>query len=769
MMQEPAARRPPSLKPATTVHSRGSHATGLIEPLLEACLAAHRGGTLTALLHQRVRLTHGYARRLLGPLGRVAGAAALGDDLAAAPWQALLRAMLALLRPDQQPGFDGVPVATWQHPGPEWRAWLAFACHHGVLAVPPMPGVYRSRPGEAPADQLCGLWDVAPSTFYRSVDKGRRLLVELLMRTRIDGPLAIRYQLALQREVYRALQLDSVATQTGWHRQQADQALAAQDGVTALWHLLCAGDAAGFVTCLQRHAVALARRSDTDGLVRQAAQLPMDAATRVQFSLAEAALWRVRGDAPAECKACERALQLAHAADDALLLGRAFGALGRHHEVRDPARAFACFQDSTDYLRQAGVAENAATADAALLDEYANTLVRLAWWYLLHNDPRAGPLIERAQALHDQSPRSAETQALLAQTEGEYCRRNGQLGRALECKYRALHLYQRLGDEQGILKTYGNLSLIHGEAKNFARAIECSRQVLERAGRGAVEPETVAATHLNLGAAYFWQNRWDPAIEHYETALQMAEQNRLGVLVWRAHYNLAEAYYKRFQAFDLSDDELQGDAHTTAALAAWPADSDAASGGDTASSEAARRLKRDILGPQDDGTHDRLLPGEFAAHFPELLAVERQRAALALPLAPAEQVAAHLAIATAYLAVSVKEREAAVALIERHGLGDRFQAEFERLRATFAQAQARQQQLFEQWSREAGDLLQAKACAAVLNHLLTEGALNKSRYAPLCGVGLATASKQLGLLTERGLLVQLGRGPSTRYQLAARD
>ena len=40
-----------------------------------------------------------------------------------------------------------------------------------------------------------------------------------------------------------------------------------------------------------------------------------------------------------------------------------------------------------------------------------------------------------------------------------------------------------------------------------------------------------------------------------------------------------------------------------------------------------------------------------------------------------------------------------------------------------------------------------------------------SGYAGLCGVSPATASKHLSVLTERGLLTQTGRGPSTRYLL----
>ena len=50
--------------------------------------------------------------------------------------------------------------------------------------------------------------------------------------------------------------------------------------------------------------------------------------------------------------------------------------------------------------------------------------------------------------------------------------------------------------------------------------------------------------------------------------------------------------------------------------------------------------------------------------------------------------------------------------------------------------------------------------------LLGRDSINKSAYAELCGVSPATASKHLSALTERGLLQQTGKGPSTRYLLS---
>ena len=64
------------------------------------------------------------------------------------------------------------------------------------------------------------------------------------------------------------------------------------------------------------------------------------------------------------------------------------------------------------------------------------------------------------------------------------------------------------------------------------------------------------------------------------------------------------------------------------------------------------------------------------------------------------------------------------------------------------------------------DLLNEPRFAALVAHLLRDGSINKSAYAELCAVSPATASKHLTMLTERGLLRQTGKGPSTRYLLA---
>jgi tetratricopeptide (TPR) repeat protein len=729
----------------------------VVEALAGAALTAHKAGTLDDWLRRHPRVTRWLLLQWLGPVLAATGDTPREASTAGAV-ALLLRWAVLQLRPDRGAEADAIGREAWLD-RTSWRPMLALWCQFGFGAVPAFRDRYRGHADEAAASHLCGLWSVGASTYYRYLDKGKRGLAALLREPPAAAARLALRELALARSAAPP-GADDPAARGAWHARLAAEALERHDGSSALWHLQRGGDVAAFTRVLQRNSVALANEAETDLLVDAAAALAHTPRERFDLLLAQAALWRMRGAAEREQQAYEQALRLAAGADDPLMLGIVYGALGKFHEPRDLDRAFACYQDSADCLWRSGIADDGAAA-AQVVEEYVATLVKLAWLYVLRNDPRGKAVLERATQLRDRHPLAVPALAMLEQTWGEYWRRAGDGTRALEHKHRALNLYERIADHQAILKTCGNLALIYGEARDFGRAIVYSQRVLSLAGTLTVEPEIVASTHLNLGVAYFWQGDYEPALHEYRQALDIALRAQLRLVVRRAHYNLAEVHYIRFKASRDPQEEAQGDAHAAAALAAWPDESD------PAHVEATRSLKREVLGPGDDRAYDRLLPQEFAAHHTQMAEIQRQRELLAVPVGPEQHVRAYLAIANAYLAISVKEREAALALIERHGLAGRFADELDGLRRTFDRQLTREQRLAAAWREATADLLNAQRCGALLEHLLAAGALNKSRYAELCGLSPATASKHLGLLAERGLLQQAGKGPSTRYTLPA--
>ena len=749
--------------PATDKRARDVRASpaahdgvALASTLIEAALAAQRAGTLDELVRQRPRAARWLMRRFQPLLvGTVGDALEVEQPLVLAA-DLLLRWALTQLRPDREPSFEGIDRKAWLDLS-AWRPMLAATCYAGLLAVPEFRERYRRRLDEPAIENLCGLWSVGPSTFYRHLDRAKRTTGELLVREPIGVPMRFALRRWLQNEVARREGLDRPDARTSWHRRQAERALQRHDVGSALWHRLAAGDVRGFIHALQLDALQSANHPETDALVERLAAGALSARDRVEVELARAALARTRNMADRTQQACEQALQIAVGARDKLLMGIAYGALGAFHETRDADRAFACYEDSAECLQQADPQQSDHTA----IEAYLTTLTRLAWLYLQRNDPRAKTVLERTQQIGGAIDVPDEIAGMLAQSWGELARRSGQLREALQHKQRALNIFERVGDRRSVLATWLNLSSIYAELQQFERAIDYAHRILEVAARQDVEPQIVAGTHVNLGATYYLQGRYDAAIEQYRLALDASLRSGLRLEATRAHFNLAEAFYKRFQTSHDGQDERNGDLHVDAVLHAPLAESS------PALLELARKLKTDVLGQLEETQKDRLIPQESAVHLEEMAEIQRQRAVLAVPISPEAHVRARLAIARAYLDLSMKEREAALHLIQRHGLGASFTQELGALRAAFDRELTREQRLLGAWHDGAADLLPEAARLALIEWLLGRDSINKSAYAELCGVSPATASKHLSALTERGLLQQTGKGPSTRYLLAA--
>jgi tetratricopeptide (TPR) repeat protein len=734
----------------------------LVEALIDVALNAHRSGNLAELVQQRPRVVRWLLRRHLPLVRGTAGDALDGERAIVDAVAIVLRWLVTQLRPDLEPSLDRIDREAWLNQT-AWRPMLAVMCHAGMAAIPDFRDRYRRWADESALDNLCGLWGVGPSTFYRYLERGKRVMAQIVLEAPLGVPRRLSMRRFVQTEVYARLGDGDADERVRWHARQAERALTRRDFVSALWHYLQSGDHPAFVALMRERASDLAAEDEIDALVDRA---PVEILpSRLQFDLwvVRAALARTRNAADREQQALERALQCAAAANDPLLLGMAYSMLGRYHDPRDSDRAFSCYEQSVEYLQTADPGAD----DSYALEQYLTTLVRLAWLYVARSDPRARSVLDRADRLRTEHGTTDAVSGLLEQAWGEYWRQAADLRKALDHKHRALNIFERIGDQRSVLVTQLNLGLLYGESKDFERAIRYTRQVLELAANKPVEPAITVSSRGNLGLIHVWSGQLDRAIEEYQLALAQSLEAGLRLHTNRTHHNLAEAYYKRFLISLDPEDERRGDLHADAVLRAPITE---ASPGLV---ELTRGLKGQVMGGEPvtrgSGTgeaKDRLIPQESAVHFEEMGDIQRQRAALAVPLAPEAHVRARLAIAHAYQTIAVKEREAAQVLIQRHGLSGRFAAELAELQRTHDRELSREQSLAARWRPKVEDLLDDLRCSALATRLLRDGSINKSGYAELCNVSPATASKHLAMLAERGLLTQTGRGPNTRYLLS---
>lgn len=717
--------------------------------LLNALLSALREQTLAQHVAHRQRLARRLLERLAPPVAWVLPAA----DSRMVTWAITecLRWAAEQDRPDGRPCGSPLPPHAWRGSRP-WRPLLALLALHGLQPVPDLPDRYRARREEPAFEHLAGLWEVAPSSIYRCADRARkRLLLQWVRRWDVERQiaLALHLQQALEAGVGRGLLASNAVA-----AEAADpHALSAgAEALAALWQTLRKGDVQALAAVIARHGMPLAGQPVADGLLGQAAEGLPWRAHAVQLALARARLARVRGAGVDQLRLLDEALRMA---EDAALLGEVRTERARLFERSDVDRACAeyrtAIQQYQQALRQPSVREG-------VHEGLIEALVRLGFLHTQRNDPASRPILEQAQRLAEQQTPGSDTQGLLEHAWGEQLRREGRLDPALEHTHRALQCYERSGNAAQQLRAMCTLAMIHGYLGQLDPARAYAGQVLALAARGVVDPHTVAATSLNLGAACFMAGLASEAIGHYRQALQVATQAGLRTLMGRAHYNLAEAHYRRLQLDSDADDERHGDHHAALSRALWDLS------GDRAALEATGRLKATVLGGNEPLIYDRMLSGELLTHFDEMSAIQTQRLRLVtLPAEPAAQVQARLAIATAYTTIAVKEREAALRLMHDAGLAQDFAPALAALTRQFEQALSESERLAAAWARARGCPTPPGALLAVSTRALQHAGLGKRDYAQMCRLSPATASKHLGLMVGLGLLRQSGRGPATRY------
>lgn len=751
----PAA--PSSTRPGTTTR-RTAPPPAVVDAVLAALLNAVRQGELAAFVARHPRMVGWLASRRLGP-----ALDALDDGL---PREALLvratlawlEVHLAALRPDGQRDLRDIPEDAWIH-RTSWRPLLSLACHAGLLKVPDLSSRYHRARDEGVTDNLCGLWAVGTSTFYRYLEKGKQAFADAVQRADPEGDVA----LAMKTLAATRWPAPGGTTQErhDWHLEQARRA-GSRRAARALWHFHAAGDIDGVTATLHRGRSDLASTREVDALLRRIEAGSLNDRQRFDVALATAALHRHRNDEARERASYDRAMRIAGGAGDALLLGIVYERLGWFHESRDRDQALAAFGESVRLLR--GLIPPAGEVDLRgeeRADRLLAALVGLAWMHVMVNDPMARDLLEEAEKLRDATALPGEAVAMLEQAWSEYHRRASDMERSLAARLRALAIFERLGDLRWLASASNNLSVTYLELGDHDKAIESARRVVTLSGETPVDPYVLASALGNLGIAYFWKGLLDDAIHWYEDGLDQAVRSNLPVVANRARYNLAEAHYKRFAETGDPLDEAAGDTYIGAVVNAKDVERDAMF------IEAAPRLKAEILGP----THvlERFIPEEVAAHFPHMPKVLSARRLLALEPTPANRIAAHLELAEAYAAVAAKELAAARELADQHGMSADFVTRTQAIERALHREVDDSRRRAAEWRRRAHGLVPDARIDALLDELARAGSVNKSGYSRLMDVALATASKHLVTLAERGLLVQAGRGPATRYVLAEEE
>jgi tetratricopeptide (TPR) repeat protein len=729
--------------------------------VVETVLEAHRGNVLLGLAQKRRTLVKGLHRRYLRSFTLVPNESSLPTERLDEQIRVFLRWAVGHLRPDGAKLDAEIPSHIWLH-HTQWRPFIALACFYGFLPVPAFKNRYIAIANAPVAEHIIGLWDIAPSSFYRYVERGRAALVELLGRWPPTPPILVQLiDVVQQHEISSLAQSDQTQLHE-WHAAQAKKTLLQNNPRLALWHLSNTNNTSAVLQFIGRYAVPLAGDPCTDLIIHGFIERDACPEKDVRGHLALAILERIRGADVLEHRHMVHALNVASADNNPGLLALVYSATGRFYESRDIDRAMSNLRQGIAYFEQIPIAHVESSREIS--QSHAITLIRLGWLYLTRNDPRAREILQRAGTRLDRAAAPDETTALLYQAEAELSRRDGRTDEALEAMHLALAAYERAGNLLQQLRVSSNLSLLFGEKKDLVRAKAYAQKVFDVAHSKALDPDTVASTHLNLGGAYFWSEDYSLAIEHYLAANTISEDAKLTTVSGRAHYNLAEAYYQRYKLRGNSCDEQDGDTHAAASAAIWKQSND------LGALAATNNLKETVAGTRDTLVYDQMLPDELATHFQQMGQIQRMRQSLAgEALNATEKIEAHLSIARAYAEIAAKERNTVVEMLDTLPQSDQYQLQVEQIQLLFERSENREAKRLAVWTNIASDIQAPLVTRRLITELSTAKSINKGSYATLFSVSPATASKRLTELANRGLLLRKGNGPQTHYVFSESD
>ncbi len=726
---------------------------------LDMWLAAHRNGDTVALCNRRPQAALWFLRQYAQPMlweVDTNDPTSVRDAIAA--W---IGWGLAQIRPDNAAFEVAIERRAW-FGSVGWRTYVALVAHFGYVSVPDFPERYRARKDEPAFERLCGLWNTAPSSFYRYVDRGRRALLKALCAPSSRLRASSQCDFTAKRE---ARTTNNMGMDDSGHRLTRDTAAVVGPRfalhlslLAPLWTAIRARKGELVVALLSTGYSRLAAYEHIDVLLDRMPTTAFQGIGQVDFLLTRALVCHVQSRVDTEQAHLAHALREASAANDDLALARVYAAQAKAIETRDVDRATVDFRASLE--RYDRLCEDPVRATRGQQAERINVMIRLAWIYIKRNDPRAQIIVEQCEGYADVVASELETLASLAQARAELSRRSGNIQDAVESNLKALQYFERTSNDSQILKVTGTVVLLYGELRNLELAIVYANKIFSDASTRYVEPYTVAATHLNLGIAYFWSERLHDAILSYEHALRIATDANLRPLMARAHYNLAEAFYRRFQQTKDDSDERFGDSHAGLSQAFWEQSND------RVAAEATRNLKRAALGEQAHLIYDRMLPEELAIHFDEMHRIQSQRLVYERAKGAEDKALAQLKIARQYVDIAVKERERALTLVARIPANPAITAQLKGINTAFHRSLSREESLSEHWRQTSADIIASDKLPAVISHIADFGQIKKAQYAALASVSPATASKHLALLAKRGLLVRTNRGRSTAFSAA---
>ena len=657
------------------------------------------------------------------------------------------------IRPDRKYGNTAIPSSVWIE-NTNWRRFLAFYSYAGLIKIPDLQGRYYRTAGDGIVDNLCGIWSIGPSTVYRYIERAKEELVVCMHLIQSDSNEITNFMNFL------IANIDSLGiTKESISRTSILEKLNNYRIREACWYSKTIEDYELIHHISSKFNLEIAASGISNWLFHSNNTLNINPTSFIFLKLSESLINQALGNAESENSCLFEALKTAHAVNSKLLTAVIQSAISQLLLTRNPSESEARGKIAIQMLSQLQPDQLTSFEFIDVNSELTLIRLRLAWIRIRQGD-QAGKLLYQEATEHAKSKKISHiAQATLHIVKAEILRREGLISAALDEEQFGLLELEEAGHTYALLQSYNNLGLLSAQSGNPDLGISYCLKVIKKINSLGVEAPIKESTLSNLSIAYMLKGDFTEAITHLTDALALSDSFGRHTYTLAIHYNLAECHYNLYRLNNEIIHIKQGDAHKRSAerLASqlkMPA-----------ALEATQELRKSILG--DISIVDKFIIADDHGDAHQNESINKLRESLALTNSAVDIADIQISLATAYVKLAVSSRDAAIDALSGQEVNSSLQQRLRNLEDIWKRSEDQELELsvsFRRYLRNALAEHQAKSVAAIL---VSQGWLNKSSYGEAAEVSPATASKHLGLLADKGLLEQQGRGPATRYVLPA--
>lgn len=719
-----------------------------LQLLTDAAIRWHRHGAILQLPAKYIHLRRRIHNSQLYVFNRLVSTNEANDLTKC--FYSLLHFIAQEIRPDRNFGTCPVPDISWVD-STKWRIYLSLYCQIQIISVPDKPKIYYRKQHESTADNLCGLWSVGPSTFYRYIERARAMVVERLVNLQNNSQYFIEYTQYLinHAEIINVI-----------HQQEIS------DGFMALLKKKFFSEAVWIANISYNYEIAYSIASKhrleiaSNGPQEWVFEIPdhgtENLAAKSLRHLSQSLVFQVLGNNKLETYHLELALGAAHQSRSNLAIGLCQSAIAQLEMTSDLGSAESRAKQALNYLNNA-LHENLSAPQIDIISDIALVRLRLAWIHVRRGAPIGKKIFQEAVDLCVGRSVSSLVQATVNIVESEICRREGKLAEALNLEREGILNLEASGNTYALLLGYNNLGLIHTESGDSKLGIEYCSRVVNALELLRLNAPLLENAKINIGVAYMYQGNFEKSIQIFNEALTLNKETGRKLNTMTIHFNLAECFYKCHLATGLERDIHNGDIHREIT------ESIARDLNIPNVMKTAQELKSTVLGDAIRGDQFSEV-GDFAP-VEEISRIVDLRDRLASACDLKEIAFLRLELSRMYLKLAVSERSEAINVAKSHNFYDSISDSVSELNQRWLVPLDFEQELCRRWRVDLGDLVSTEKIVRLIKRLSTNGYLSKSSYGETAEVSPATASKHLGLLADKGLLQQQGRGPATRYVL----